>query len=87
MAIAITEEHQELARVARSFLANNDARSASRALLEAPEEGLPAFWKELSELGWTGLHLSEEYGGQGFGLTELAVVVEAQGFAVAPGKM
>jgi len=85
MTIAITEEHQELARVARSFLANNEARAASRALLEAPEEALPAFWAELSELGWTGLHLPEEHGGQGFGLPELAVVIEELGHAVAPG--
>jgi alkylation response protein AidB-like acyl-CoA dehydrogenase len=85
MTIAITDEHQELARVARSFLADAGARAASRALLEAPEAGLPAFWKELSELGWTGLHLPEAYGGQGFGLPELVVVIDELGYAVAPG--
>jgi alkylation response protein AidB-like acyl-CoA dehydrogenase len=87
MAIAISEEHLELARVARSFLADQKARAAARALLEAPEEGLAAFWKSLCELGWTGLHLPEEYGGQGFGLPELAVVLEESGYAVAPGPL
>ncbi|MEE9278670.1 MAG: acyl-CoA dehydrogenase, partial [Myxococcota bacterium] len=85
MAIAITDEHQELARVARSLLQANDALGASRELLDAPEEQFPAFWKEIAELGWLGLHVPEEYGGQGFGLPELVVVIEELGHAVAPG--
>lgn len=40
MSIALSEEHQELARVARAFLDSHDARAASRALLEEPTERL-----------------------------------------------
>jgi alkylation response protein AidB-like acyl-CoA dehydrogenase len=58
MSIALSEEHQELARVARAFLASQDARGESRALLEAPADRLPQFWKEMAELGWMGLHAS-----------------------------
>ena len=36
-------------------------------------------------MGWLGLHVPEEYGGQGFGLPELLVVVEELGRVVAPG--
>jgi alkylation response protein AidB-like acyl-CoA dehydrogenase len=36
-------------------------------------------------LGWLGLHVPEHYGGQGFGLLELLVVVEELGRVVAPG--
>jgi alkylation response protein AidB-like acyl-CoA dehydrogenase len=36
-------------------------------------------------LGWLGLHAPEEYGGQGFSLAELLVVVEELGRVVAPG--
>ncbi|MFT5041909.1 MAG: alkylation response protein AidB-like acyl-CoA dehydrogenase [Hyphomicrobiaceae bacterium] len=85
MSIALTAEHQELARVAGSFLATHDARNEARALLEAPVEGMPSFWKEMAELGWMGLHINEAHGGQGFGLEELAIVVEELGFAMAPG--
>src|SRR6202034_4587297 len=42
-------------------------------------------WGELGKLGWLGLHLPEEYGGSGFGLPELVIVVEQFGRAVAPG--
>jgi len=85
LGIGITEEHQELARVARAFLADNASLAANRERLEAPEDALPGFWKALAELGWTGLHLPETYGGLGYGLPELAVVVEELGYAVAPG--
>ena len=56
MSIALTEEHQELARVARAFLDSNEARGESRALLEAPKDRLPTFWKEMAGLGWMGRH-------------------------------
>ena len=85
MPIALTEEHQELARVARSFLEAHDARAEARAALEAPSDRLPGFWKEMAELGWLGLHVSEAHGGQGFGLPELSIVLEALGHAAAPG--
>ncbi|GAA2139195.1 acyl-CoA dehydrogenase [Actinomadura napierensis] len=87
MAIAISEEHRELARTARAFLRDHDARAANRALLEAGEETLPAFWKEFAGLGLLGLHLPEEHDGGGYGLPELVVVVEELGRAAAPGPL
>jgi alkylation response protein AidB-like acyl-CoA dehydrogenase len=85
MGIAITEAHRELEGVANAFLESSGARAANRALLDAPDETTPAFWGDLANLGWLGLHLPEEYGGSGYGLEELVVVVEALGRAVAPG--
>lgn len=85
MGIAITEDHRELAGVARSFLHARGARTAARALLDAEEEQRPSFWAELAGLGWLGLHIPEEYGGAGGGLPELVVVAEEFGRAVAPG--
>ncbi|WP_433467092.1 acyl-CoA dehydrogenase [Spirillospora sp. CA-128828] len=87
MAIAISDEHRELARTARSFLRDQEARAANRALLEADKETLPAFWAEFAALGLLGLHLPEEYGGGGAGLPELVVVAEELGRAAAPGPM
>jgi 3-oxochol-4-en-24-oyl-CoA dehydrogenase len=85
MSIAITDDHRALAATASDFLTKRDARGAARALLEAPEEGLPPFWGDLAGLGWLGLHVPEEYGGSGYGLEELVVVVEELGRAVTPG--
>ncbi len=85
MAIALTDDHRELGKVAEDFLAAQKARAAARGLLDAPDEARPPFWASLSELGWLGLHVDEALGGSGFGLPELVVVVEALGSAVAPG--
>jgi 3-oxochol-4-en-24-oyl-CoA dehydrogenase len=85
MSIAITEDHRSLGQTASDFLAKHDARGAARALLDAGSETLPPFWADVAELGWLGLHLPEAYGGSGFGLPELVVVVEELGRAVAPG--
>jgi len=85
MSLAITDDHRALAETAADFLTKRDARAASRALLDGAEETLPELWGELTQLGWLGLHLPEEYGGSGYGLEELAVVVEQLGRADAPG--
>ncbi|OBI48329.1 acyl-CoA dehydrogenase [Mycobacterium kyorinense] len=85
MGIALTDDHRELAEVARGFLTSQKARWAARSLLDAAEEARPPFWQDLVELGWLGLHIDEEHGGSGYGLPELVVVVEELGRAVAPG--
>ncbi len=85
MSIAITDEHRELAKTVSDFLAARGARAAARDLLTAESDQLPAFWSELGELGWLGLHIPEEHGGSGFGLPELVIVAEEMGRAVAPG--
>jgi len=85
MSIAITEDHKALTETASDFLRKRDSRGAARSLLEAPEESLPGFWNDLVGLGWLALHIPEEYGGAGYGLEELVIVVEELGRAVAPG--
>ena len=85
MPIALTDDHRELGDVARSFLTAQKARGAARELLAADTETRPPFWRELAGLGWLGLHVDEAYGGSGFGLPELVVVIDEMGRAVAPG--
>ena len=85
MGIALTDEHRELAEVARGFLTSQKARWAARSLLDTADESRPPFWQNLVELGWLGLHVDEEHGGSGYGLPELVVVVEELGRAAAPG--
>ena len=85
MGIAITEDHREIAEAVKGLLNRRQARSAARALLDAPFERRPDIWPELAEHGWLGLHVPEEFGGSGYGLAELVVVAEEFGRTVVPG--
>ena len=86
MAIAITEDHRQLAAVAADFCARHDALGLARATRDADTDGTP-LWSDMAALGWFGLHLPEEYGGSGYGLAELGVVLEATGAALLPGPL
>src|ERR1700712_1620100 len=85
MALAISEEHKDLADVAASHLVRHKVLGVARETLDSASVDLPAFWSATADLGWLGLHLPEEYGGSGAGLPELAIVVEELGRGVAPG--
>jgi alkylation response protein AidB-like acyl-CoA dehydrogenase len=84
-ALAITEEHNDLADAAIGQLTRLNSRAAARATLEAGSVHPTDIWSAGGELGWNGLAISEEHGGSGFGLSELAVVLEAQGRELCPG--
>jgi len=86
--IAIGEDHLALLDTVRRFVADHCPPSVTRAVIDghADADALrPPFWDHLAELGWLGLHLPEVVGGEGYGLAELAVVVEELGRALAPG--
>lgn len=85
MGIAISEDHRDLESGVRKVLDSMGGVSLARAVLEAKEESLPPFWNGLAELGWLGMHLPERYGGGGYGIAELAIVVEAMARVVTPG--
>src|SRR5579863_6820 len=85
MPIGIGEDHEELRRTVRRWLEARCPPEVARALLDAETESMPPFWDELAAQGWLGIHVAEEYGGQGFGMLELAVVVEEMARAVMPG--
>ena len=50
MGIALTDDHRELAEVARAFLTSQKARWAARSLLDSPDENRPGFWQDMVEL-------------------------------------
>jgi alkylation response protein AidB-like acyl-CoA dehydrogenase len=60
----------------------DELRSAAREFLAATPEPT---WKQLAELGWTGISVPEEQGGAGLGFLEEAVVAEELGRALTAG--
>ncbi|WP_370069226.1 acyl-CoA dehydrogenase [Mycobacterium sp. MAA66] len=84
-ALAITDEHRDLADAAVGLLHRAGSRAAARATLDGAPAHPEKLWTAAAELGWQGLAIPEQYGGSGFGLPELAVVLEAQGRELCPG--
>jgi 3-oxochol-4-en-24-oyl-CoA dehydrogenase len=84
-ALAITDEHRELADAAIGQLSRLNSRAVARASLGDGPAHPPEMWTASAGLGWHGLAVAEEHGGSGFGLAELAIVLEAQGHELCPG--
>jgi alkylation response protein AidB-like acyl-CoA dehydrogenase len=77
---AFSDEQEELRQTVRRFLEGKSPSAEVRRLMESPEGNDPAVWKQMGqELGLQGLHIPEEYGGQGFTFVELAIVLEEMG--------
>ena len=85
MPIGISEEHEALRQAARGWVERHCAPAVPRSALDAETESLPPFWADLAAQGWLGLHVDEALGGEGYGLPEVAVVLEELGRACAPG--
>jgi alkylation response protein AidB-like acyl-CoA dehydrogenase len=82
----LDDEQQEIKRTAHEFLASRFKPEKVRELAEARSYD-DALWKEISELGWPGIAISEEDGGQGLGMVELAALLEESGYACAPSPL
>ncbi|MEW5812095.1 MAG: acyl-CoA dehydrogenase [Actinomycetota bacterium] len=85
MPIAILEEHNDLADSVRSFVARVAPSEVLHEALETPIPNPPPFWRAAADQGLQGVHLSEDVGGQGFGILELAIVAAEFGYGAVPG--
>jgi alkylation response protein AidB-like acyl-CoA dehydrogenase len=82
----LNDEQQEIQSTAKEFLADRFKAAKVRELAESRsyDEGL---WRQMSELGWPGIAIPEDDGGQGLGMVELAVLLEQGGYACAPSPL
>jgi alkylation response protein AidB-like acyl-CoA dehydrogenase len=81
------DEQRAIKETAREFLAARFKSERIRELAASADGTDAAGWSEMSELGWPGLALPEEWGGQGLGTVELAVLFEEMGYALAPSPL
>ena len=85
MDFALNEEQEMLRKMSRDFLVNECPKSLVREM-EVDEKGYsPGLWKKMAELGWMGLVLPEQYGGEGMSFLDLTVLLEELGRALVPG--
>jgi alkylation response protein AidB-like acyl-CoA dehydrogenase len=77
-----TEDQHEIKRTARDLLTKRSTWAKVREAAEGGRYDLD-LWRELGELGWPGIAIAEEHGGQGLGVVELVILLEELGFACA----
>ena len=82
----LNDEQQEIKRTAHEFLGARFKPEKVRELADAGSYD-DALWKEISELGWPGIAIAEQDGGQGLGMVELAVLLEESGYSCAPSPL
>lgn len=83
MDFGLSEDQREIQRTARELLAERARWERVREHAEARRSD-DALWQELCQLGWAGIAVAEEYGGQGLGAVALSVLCEELGRVVAP---
>jgi alkylation response protein AidB-like acyl-CoA dehydrogenase len=83
----LNDEQQAIRSTAREFLAARYKSERIRELAESEDGFEQPDWEEMAGLGWPGLALPEEWGGQGLGIVELAVLFEEMGYALAPSPL
>jgi len=85
MDYSLTEEQEMLRKMARDFLSTECPKSLVREMAE-DETGHPLeLWEKMSEIGWLGLVIPEQYGGGGGSFFDLVVLLEEMGRACLPG--
>src|SRR4051794_19160410 len=83
MDFGLTDDQRDIQRTARELLGTRATPERVREHAEAARFD-DALWRELGELGWPGIAVAEEHGGQGLGAVELAILCEELGRAIAP---
>ena len=84
MDVLPNEEEQMVKNLAREFL---EAECPPRLARDMEKDDLgfpPRLWQQMADLGWLGISLPEQYGGQGLPLTYLGLISEELGRAISP---
>lgn len=84
MDVRLNEDEQAIKSAAADFLAEQSTMQVVRAAEASDRKYAPELWQRVSELGWCGLCLPEEVGGQAAPLTWLGLMLEEVGRHLAP---
>jgi alkylation response protein AidB-like acyl-CoA dehydrogenase len=84
MDLTLTEDQELIRSTARDVLAGRVATAGVAAVAGDPAGFSADLWKEMVELGWTGLAVPEAHGGVGEGFLEACLLLEEMGAAGVP---
>ena len=84
MDLGLTETQEMLRTTARDFFERECPTALVRQMEDDDLGYSPELWQRMGELGWMGLAFPDAYDGAGGSLTDLAVLLEEMGRALAP---
>ncbi|MDT7629053.1 MAG: hypothetical protein QOI50_983, partial [Pseudonocardiales bacterium] len=84
MDLTLTDDQQLIQSTARDLLRSWTGAAGVRAVRDGAGHSTQ-LWKEMVELGWTGLAVPESHGGVGEGFLEVCLLIEEMGGAQVPG--
>ena len=89
MALLFNEEQQYLKDTAKDFVQKNAPINHFRELRDSEDETgySKELWKQMAELGWAGVLISEEYGGSDFGMVGMGGILEETGRCLVPSPL
>jgi alkylation response protein AidB-like acyl-CoA dehydrogenase len=85
MEFDLNETQKLFQRSARELFVQELPSVLARETTEKATDFSAKIWQQLVSQGWTGLIFSEDQGGMGLGMVELAVAFEEMGRALVPG--
>ena len=89
MKLVLNEEQQMLSDSAKDFAANRTPVNHFRSLRDNndPLNWDKDVWKEMVDLGWSGILIPEEFGGSDFGLAGISVIMQEVGKTLTPSPL
>lgn len=84
MRFYFSDEQEQFRNIVRGFFEDKVSATKVREDMSSTNGADPELWASMSQdLGLTGVHLPETYGGSGFGYSELAIALEEMGRCLA----
>ena len=89
MALILNEEQQSLKDIAKEFLQKNAPVTHFREIRDTENElGYDEkLWKDMVDLGWSGILVPEDYGGFDFGMVGMGSIFEEMGEMLTPSPV
>ena len=89
MKLILTEEQQFLKDTAQSFARDKTPVTHFRELRDNENSQCwdESVWKEMVELGWSGILVPEEFGGSEFGMAGISVIMQELGKTLTPSPI
>ena len=89
MKLILTEEQQFLKDTAKNFARDKTPVTHFREMRDSENSQCwdDAIWKEMVELGWSGILIPEKFGGSEFGMAGISVIMQELGKTLTPSPI